>query len=163
MIHSRWLIPPVVLLVPFAFATAQHDDNLGAPLPPGPMMRLGTSRFRYAGQIYSIAYSSDGRQIVTGNAGHRALNSDSSLIVWDAVSGREIRAFEKHAHVVRSVAFSPDDKQVAVVNGYGKLVLYDLATGKQPWQFETASPELVRFSADGATLLVVERKNVRRW
>jgi RNA polymerase sigma factor (sigma-70 family) len=141
----------------------ERVDRFGDALPPGALMRLGTSRFRHKGEIYSMAYSSDGRHIVTGNAGHRTLNLDSTVIIWDANTGRALRTFDKHAHVVRSVAFSPDGKWIAIVNGYGKLVLHDIATGKQPWQFETDSPELARFTADGSTLLVADGRNVRRW
>ncbi len=149
-----------------AFAQNQEPmkvkaDHFGDPLPPGALMRLGTDRFRQAGAIYSMAYSADGRLLVTGNAA--GLLGDASVVVWDAETGKRIRTWFGHAHVVRSVAFSPDKKLIAVVNGYGKLHVFDVASGDEPRQYDVESPAEALFSPDGATLLVNDKHQVRRW
>src|ERR1051326_5516898 len=119
----------------------EGKDPPGDPWPTGALMRLGTTQFRHSGSIYSLAYSADGRYLVTGNAGRRTLLDDASVVVWDAVTGQRVRSWSGHAHVVRSVAFSPDSKRVVVVNGYGTVHLYDLSSGKELWHPKTQSPE----------------------
>jgi len=141
---------------------ATGKDQYGDPLPQRAHMRLGTSRFRHSDSIYAIpAYSPDGTMIATGSAGPRL--SDASAAVWEAASGKQIHLWTGHAHVVRSVAFSPDNKQVVAVNGYGKVHIYDVASGKELHRLETDSPEQAMFTPDGTTLLVADGKNVRRW
>jgi WD40 repeat protein len=137
-------------------------DRFGDPLPAGALLRLGTSRFRHDGTIYSIAYSPDGRLLVTGNAGYRSLMQDASVVVWDAESGKRLRTWYGHAHVVRCVAISHDNRHVAVVNGYGHFHLYDITTGKEPRRFEIENPGQAAFTPDGQ-LLVTDGIKVRRW
>src|SRR5262249_36637348 len=60
-------------------------DRFGDPLPPGALARLGTVRFRHAGAIFSVAYSPDGKTLVTGSG-----DRDCTLRLWDAESGREL-------------------------------------------------------------------------
>jgi WD40 repeat protein len=163
--HLRWVVP-VLLCTAASGAGGEpkaRTDMHGDPLPPGALLRLGTSRFRHGGSIYSLACSKDGRLLVTGNAGYKHLEQDASVVVWDLASGRRVRTFPGQAHVVRSVALAPDGKQLAVVNGYGKVLLYDLATNKELRQLETESPEHVLFTPDGSTLLVSDIATVRRW
>jgi WD40 repeat protein len=165
MNRSRgWLVfSPLFLLANLSPARAgPATDALGDPLPPGAILRLGTSRFRHPGSIYSLAYSADGSRVVTGNApGDGTL--DASVILWDAASGRRLHRWAGHAHVVRSVAISADNRRVAVVNGYGKVHLYDAISGAELRRLDTDSPERVLFTPDGNTLLVTDGPTVRRW
>lgn len=142
---------------------ATRVDRHGDPLPDGVLLRLGTSRFRHAGEIYSLAVSDDGKLIVTGNAGYKGLLDDASVVVWDAQTGKRIRTWTGHAHVVRSVAISPDNKLVAVANGYGKLHVFDVATGAEPRRYDVESSGRVAFTRDGKALLAVDVRRVRRW
>ncbi len=50
--------------------------------------------------IWSVAFSPDGSQIVSGG-------SDNTIKVWDAVNGNEIRTFRGHEDAVLCVAFRP--------------------------------------------------------
>ena len=47
----------------------------------------------------SLAFSPDGRQLLTGSL-------DNSMRFWDVESGKEVRRFEGHTYWVLSVAFS---------------------------------------------------------
>jgi WD40 repeat protein len=134
-------------------------DAYGDPLPAGALMRLGTNRFRYGSSIYSLAVSSDGKWIATGNS----KSSNASVAVWEADTGRQAQLWTNQAHVVRGLAFSPDSKRVAVVNGYGKLLLFDRTSGKELKTFDTSSPERVCFTPDGSILLATDNRDVRRW
>jgi WD40 repeat protein len=164
MNRSRgWLVfSPLFVLAALGPARGgPATDALGDPLPPGAVLRLGTSRFRHSGHIYSLAYSADGRRALTGNAPRGA--PDASVIVWDAESGRRLHLWSGHAHVVRSVAVSADNKRVAVANCFGKVHLYDAVSGAELRRLDTNSPERVLFTPDSSALLVTDGPTVRRW
>src|SRR5262249_44939259 len=83
----RWTIP--LLLVPGVLAAAEpaRVDAFGDPLPPGVVMRLGTTRWRPGGRVKFMAFSADGRQLTTV---HVKRLSDTELVVWEVSSGREL-------------------------------------------------------------------------
>jgi WD40 repeat protein len=60
---------------------------------------------RHSGSVYSVAFSSNGKQAVSGS-------SDNTIRLWDAVTSTALLTFEGHRLPVYSVAFSPDSKQV---------------------------------------------------
>ena len=53
----------------------------------------------------SVAFSPDGKQIVSGS-------DDKSVRVWDAVTGTVKSTLQGHSNWVTAVAFSPDGKQI---------------------------------------------------
>ena len=71
----------------------------------------------HAGEVTSLAISSDDRLIVSGGM-------DGRIRIWDIGDGRELHVFGENREVV-DVAFSPDDKQVlcAVRDEDNKYVL----------------------------------------
>jgi RNA polymerase sigma factor (sigma-70 family) len=74
--------PKPAALQPAQVGKPAHVDAFGDPLPPDALARLGTVRFRPGGYAASIAFSPDGKQIVTG--------SSSDVSVWDTGSGKEV-------------------------------------------------------------------------
>jgi WD40 repeat protein len=59
--------------------------------------------------VNSMAYSPDGRRIVSG----RSDDKDNGIItVWDAESGRELRTFLAHTDHVNSVMYSPNGRYI---------------------------------------------------
>jgi WD40 repeat protein len=98
--------------------------------------------------IVSVAFSPDGKQIVSGSW-------DTTLKLWDAATGREIRTFAGHSDWVRSVAFSPDGQQVLSGSGDKTLKLWDAATGREIRTFSGHSNRVnsVAFSPDGKQAL----------
>jgi hypothetical protein len=63
---------------------AMMTDWYGDPLPPRARMRLGTVRYRQDRRMVRIAYSPDGRSVVTDNGLHQ-------LQVWRQSSARTPR------------------------------------------------------------------------
>jgi WD40 repeat protein len=59
--------------------------------------------FKHPGQVNGVAYSADGRFLLTGC-------EDKAVRLWDVRSGRELRRFTGHAEAVTSVAFSGDGR-----------------------------------------------------
>jgi WD40 repeat protein len=78
--------------------------------------------------VNSIAFSPDGKQILSGS-------SDRTVRLWDVASGREIRSFKGHSGPVYSVAFSPDGKQILSGSIDSTVRLWDAATGTELAQF----------------------------
>src|SRR5207302_10815870 len=83
-------------------------DRHGDPLPPGAVARLGTVRSRHAGPVRGLAFSADGKTLLS--AGHHTVRR------WDAMSGRLLEV--SRAPGGRGVsALSPDGRTVASVEG----------------------------------------------
>src|SRR5206468_2908460 len=74
----------------------------------------------HTGSVHSVAFSPDGKRIVSGSA-------DKTLKVWDATSGQETLTLKGHTGAVHSVAFSPDSKRIVSGSGdSGTLKVWNL-------------------------------------
>jgi WD40 repeat protein len=58
--------------------------------------------------VSSVAFSPDGRQVVSGSGG----SGDRTVRLWDAATGAALQTLEGHSGSVRSVAISPDSQAV---------------------------------------------------
>ncbi|KAG6876510.1 hypothetical protein C0992_012669 [Termitomyces sp. T32_za158] len=72
----------------------------------------------------SLAFSSDGTQIVSGS-------NVNSVQVWDALTGKHVQEFQGHTNWVTSVAFSPDRMQI--VSGSYDNSVWDALTAIPHW------------------------------
>jgi WD40 repeat protein len=78
----------------------------------------------HTNSVRSVAFSPDGKQIVSGSY-------DESVRVWDASTGDELKVLKGHTNWVTSVAFSPDGKQI-VSGSYDESVrVWDASTGDE--------------------------------
>jgi WD40 repeat protein len=79
----------------------------------------------HLGLIRAIAFSPDGRLLVTG-ADDRPRWRDQSLRVWDVASGRLLRRLDAHRSGVDALAFSPDGARLASAGEDGSALIWDV-------------------------------------
>ncbi|MGA7702932.1 MAG: SUMF1/EgtB/PvdO family nonheme iron enzyme, partial [Thermoguttaceae bacterium] len=96
--------------------------------------------------ITSVAFSPDGRHVLTGSHDHTA-------ILWDAASGQKLHVFTGHSEHVCSVAFSPDGRQILTGSSDKTAILWDASTGRQLQTFHHFIVQSVAFSPNGRQVL----------
>jgi WD40 repeat protein len=79
----------------------------------------------HKGQIWTIAWSPDGKRIASGG-------DDTTVQVWDAVSGNMIRKYQGHTGGVYAVAWSPDGKQIASGGWDGIVLVWNVIPDNKP-------------------------------
>ena len=81
--------------------------------------------FGYTDQIWAVAFSPDGKYVLTGSW-------DGTARLWDAQTGRELQSFTSAYHAnIEGVAFSPDGKYVLTGSADNAARLWDARSGQQ--------------------------------
>ncbi len=78
----------------------------------------------HVSHIWSVAFSRDGKQVLTGSG-------DNTAILWDAATGQKARTLHAHISDVVSVAFSPDGKQVLTGSRDRTAILWKRSSGRR--------------------------------
>jgi WD40 repeat protein len=99
------------------------------------------------GSILSVAFSPDGKLLVTGDA-------NGEVRLWRVMDGEQLLTYGEHTGWVRSVSFSPDGQRLASGSDDKTLKLWEVSTGKclQTIEGHTSGIQSVAFSPDGSTL-----------
>ena len=175
--------------VPSAIASATNDESThsslwsskptfekptvgrwGDPLPEGAYARLGSHRLRHRSGISCLAYSPNGRFLISGG-------DDGVVSVWDAQTGQARRKLTGPWDRMLSLAVSNDGQFLAGGTREGKVLLWRLFESDQPTILldEQHYPMLVAFAHDGKTLVSTGRtpsihawsvatgKEIRQW
>lgn len=102
----------------------------------------------HTGGVVALAYTPNGKQIVTGSG-------DKTAKLWDITTGTEIRRFEGHTSGITSLAISPDGKHLLTGSRDSLLKLWDIKTGEEVKCFEGHESSIysVTFSPDGQMAL----------
>ncbi len=151
--------------VPSQPAFAQPPDNVNArtdlygdALPSGVIARLGTVRFRSSDGFYSLAYTPDGRFLVSGGRGAE---------VWDPATGKVVRRLGAELPEPHGPAAMSSDGKFVAVGGRGRDTdhsgaVFEVATGRRVYRFGNGKQSAFAcFSPDGKILAVAgEEPNI---
>jgi WD40 repeat protein len=72
----------------------------------------------HQGFVWSVAFSPDGRQLISGS-------EDGLVKAWDVASGKELASYDWQIGKIRAVAVAPDG-MTAVAGGDGDIVMWDM-------------------------------------
>jgi WD40 repeat protein len=122
----------------------------------------------HSGFVYAVAFSPDGRQIISGAGGLDSgrVQPDSTIKLWDAVTGQELRTFSGHSDLITSVAFSPDGRQIISGSRDRTIKCWDAATGREirTLSGHSFSVNSVAFSPDGRQIVSGSSDNtIKLW
>src|SRR5574341_184038 len=150
----------IVLILTILARGSQPAPRTGAALQRASCLEDGPRDFGgHTNEIFSVAFSPDGKYMLTGS-------NDWTARLWDARTGQVVHVFSGHTSGVTSVAFSPDGKYVLTGSLDSIARLWETQTGKVVRTF-VGHPVLifsVDFSTDGKYVLTGSGdKTARMW
>jgi len=124
-------------------------------------------------RIRAVAFSPDGKQVLTGAGRGGDLSfrsSDNSARLWDVATGKEVRRFVGHTGYVHTVQFSPNGVWVLTAARDSTARVWERASGRELFLFSGldyvahVSP-MVAFSPDGREIvgLLAGGHGIRVW
>lgn len=136
-----------------ADANPARKDAFGDSLPDGALLRMGSVRFRHKGEVTSVAFSHDGKRLVTAGG-------DSALRFWDAATGKELASVADQQVYRASMVFSPngellvlaDDEQISFRDGRSGKLLRNISNRSGAMIGPVAVGVPTTFSSDGQWL-----------
>jgi WD40 repeat protein len=155
-----------------------RTDTRGDPLPPSARSRLGTLRWRHSAGVLYVAYTPDGKQILSAS-------QDGTLRLWEVDTGREVRRLGKEVTapnmnggpvdanawlaysrgLITSAAIAPDGKSAVSTVQEGTITHWDLASGQAIRQFKASNPTgifALALSPDGKLLVTLGHDQIAR-
>jgi WD40 repeat protein/tRNA A-37 threonylcarbamoyl transferase component Bud32 len=108
--------------------------------------------------VTSVAYSPDKKLLAAGG-------EDSTVRIWDAETGQELRVLKGHRKAVVAVAFSPDGKRLASASTDATVRLWDSETGEEALSLksDTRFTSGLTFSPKGDYLVAGSVDGVKVW
>jgi WD40 repeat protein len=138
---------------------AARRDRFADPLPPGALVRLGTTRFRPGGSVRAAALAPDGKTLASA--------TDRDVSLWDLATGRRLRRCDGDSDGVL-LAFADKGRSLVAVDSEGTVHFLDVATGKEIRRLQIAKqfnrhPLESALTPDGRFLAFREEDEVRVW
>jgi WD40 repeat protein len=136
------------------FVVACAGYAIAQDLASGPQL---TVQIGHTGDVRSVAFSPDGRYVLSGS-------EDGTAKLWEVSTGREVRTLSGHRSNVTSVSISPDGRHGLSGSYDGTAKLWDLETGREIWSFSRHSRFVssVAFSPDGRNVLTGSLDNTAK-
>src|SRR5436853_413370 len=110
-----FFIPDLMLIAGLVLAGEKGTPDRAfyrEPLPPGALLRLGSSHLRAEGELTALALSPD-RKLLAGS------DADGVVYLWNRATGKRLHRL--NAKVPGGgLAFSPDGKRLAALNRMGQ-------------------------------------------
>jgi RNA polymerase sigma factor (sigma-70 family) len=140
-------------------------DRPTDPLPPGAVARFGGTHFRHGMDVRTVAFTPDGKQLVS-------VAHDSTACLWDAATGCELRRFTgplpRRPVWGVPLAVSPDARLIAWADPAEEAAigLYEMASGKELRRLRGHRVQIhaLVFAPDGKTLASsAGDRSVRLW
>jgi WD40 repeat protein len=121
-----------------------------------PSLPTARTLLSHSNYVKCAEFSPDGKAIVTA--------SSNDARVWDAATGRELRALSGHSDFVTSVAFSPNGKMIITASEDKTAIIWDAATGRQLLILIGHSGKVTSaaFSPDGKMVVTASQDNTTR-
>lgn len=120
----------------------------------------------HEGKVEAVAWSPDGKLILTATELEDRGDEPGEIALWDAATGAPVRRFTGHGGGLNGAAISPDGRTIAAACQDGRLWLWDAATGEIAGSLEghRAQVRAVAFLADGTRLVSASFDNdARLW
>jgi WD40 repeat protein len=130
-------------------ATSNHDESKKdfIKIWDAKTGKLVTNLKGHTETVACLAWSTDGRKLISGSIDH-------SIRTWDTVTWRQIAVLTGHTHLVHDIAISPNALILASASVDCTARLWNLGNGQpigEPFQHENFV-KCVSFSADGKLL-----------
>jgi WD40 repeat protein/serine/threonine protein kinase len=141
------------------FATSRAHDYLTQIWDRECLKEIGSPIRHHKGWIWSMAFSPDGKKLVTGSLDYKTQQ-------WEAATGRAIGEPLQHFSEVKGVSYSPDGRIILTGCQDGTAWLWDATTGKQlgPALHHPGPVSCVAFHPDGRSFATGSSDNaVRFW
>ncbi len=112
----------------------------------------------YASRIFSIAFSTDGKYLISGSEDHL-------IRIWDVETGELLHCLDGHTDEVRSIAVHSHGHWFASAGCDRTIRLWDLNSRVCLGQTDVQASviESIAFSADGTQLIASGDHTVQRW
>jgi WD40 repeat protein len=103
--------------------------------------------------IFDMAFSPDGRRLLTNHAGD--MTARGIVAVWDALRVREERTVLSPGGLIWGVTFSPDGRRILAAGEDRTIRVFETATGQELLALRGHGDDILTltFGADGLTLL----------
>ncbi|ETO08162.1 hypothetical protein RFI_29228 [Reticulomyxa filosa] len=89
-------------------------------------------------------------------------SNDSTIRLWDAISGKPLHVLRGHSNSIRSAQFSPDGSKIVSYSFDKTVRIWDVSSGQQI-QIQTDYPgdvDAIKFSSDSSTIIPYKENSI---
>jgi RNA polymerase sigma factor (sigma-70 family) len=121
-------------------AVTPNPINPNGVPPEGPTSlwdtTTGKERLKLQGALartgFGMAFSADGKTLATNATGPYELHDETTIALWDAITGKLLRRLNLSTRYVTSLDFSPDGRTLLTTGHEPVLRLWDATTRARP-------------------------------